>query len=216
MRNVFVETNWVVAAAAPEHLRLSAAVELMNLARRGEIRLHLPSICLTEAQHPIRSKYQPRGPADTIRKYLAGSAAIQDFDSREIQIVRKVLDRYESRVISELDRLQLTLDELHGTPGIDVFPLDEQMLRRSVELSTEQLDLKPFDQAILSAVLVRAKQLHKDGEADFCFCELDGDLQPWDRNGNSKQPLTSLYDEAHVWVYGDFAMKNPERPTGWP
>jgi len=134
MRNVFVETNWVVAAAAPEHLRLSAAVELMNLARRGEIRLHLPSICLTEAQHPIRSKYQPRGPADTIRKYLAGSAAIQDFDSREIQIVRKVLDRYESRVISELDRLQLTLDELHGTPGIDVFPLDEQMLRRSVEL----------------------------------------------------------------------------------
>ncbi|MGH9430203.1 MAG: hypothetical protein ACRD3T_01535 [Terriglobia bacterium] len=77
------------------------------------------------------------------------------------------------------------------------------------------MDLKPFDQAILAAVLVRAESLRGLGDADeISFCELDGDLQPWDKNGRSKQPLTALYDSARIWVYGDFAMENPAtRPT---
>jgi len=44
----------------------------------------------------------------------------------------------------------------------------------------------------------------------------DADLQPWDKRGNAKQLLTKLYDEALVWVYGDFGMNAPERPDGWP
>lgn len=216
MKNVFVETNWIVAAAAPAHLRLPAAIELTEAAGRGDIRLHVPSICLSEAQHPIRSKYQPRAAADSIRKYLAWATAGPDWEPDEIEIVRRSLDRYESRVITELDQLQATLDEFRTSPGIEVFPLDEQMLRRSVELSTQELDLKPYDQAILAAVLVRADQLRAAGEAEFCFCELDGDLQPWDRKGRSKQPLTALYDRAQIWVYGDFSMKSPERRPDWP
>jgi len=216
MKNVFVETNWIVAAAAPVHLRLRDAIELVEMARRGEIRLHVPSICFSEAQHPIRSKYHPRAAADSIRKYFAWATAEQDSDGHEIEIVRRVLDRYERRVVIELDQLQATLDEFQRRPGIDVFPLDEQMLRRSVELSTQQLDLKPYDQAILAALLVRADQLRAAGEVELCFFELDGDLQPWDRNGRSKQPLATLYDKAQIWVYGDFAMKSPERRPSWP
>jgi hypothetical protein len=64
------------------------------------------------------------------------------------------------------------------------------MLSRSVELSSEDLNLKPYDHAILAAVLVRAEQLRDDGEEEFYFCELDGDLQPWDKKGAAKQPLT--------------------------
>jgi hypothetical protein len=41
------------------------------------------------------------------------------------------------------------------------------------------------------------------------------DLHPWDKKGNSKQPLTGLYDAADVWVYADFVMKTPRRPEGW-
>ncbi|MBK7926272.1 MAG: hypothetical protein IPJ98_01920 [Bryobacterales bacterium] len=98
--------------------------------------------------------------------------------------------------------------------GIEVFALSEAMLAKAVELSTINLDLKPFDQAILAAVLVRAEQLRDLGVDDVVFCELDGDLQPWDKNGRAKQPLQDLYDSAHLWVYGDFAMQSPvKRPT---
>jgi hypothetical protein len=140
----------------------------------------------------------------------------QNWSVHEIEIVRRVLDRYESGVVTELDRLQTTFDEFRGRPGIEVFPLDEQMLRRSVNLSTQQLDLKPYDQAILAALLGRADQLRAVGEVELCFCELDGDLQPWDRNGRSKQPLAALYEQAQIWVYGDFSMRSPRRLPNWP
>jgi hypothetical protein len=122
-----------------------------------------------------------------------------------------VLDRYEAAVLAELDNLDLRLNLLLHHPGIEVFPLCDEMLVRSVELSTQNMDLKPFDQSILAAVLVRAEALRDRGADDVSFCELDGDLQPWDKNGRSKQPLAGLYDAAGVWVYGDFAMENPPR-----
>jgi hypothetical protein len=52
------------------------------------------------------------------------------------------------------------------------------MLARAVQLSRMNLDLKPFDQAILAAVLVGAEQLRDEGADDLSFCELDSDLQP--------------------------------------
>ena len=90
------------------------------------------------------------------------------------------------------------------------------MLERAVHLSTMDLQLKPFDQAILAAVLVRAEDLRNAGAADVCFCEKDSDLQPWDKRDEAKQPLTNLYDESAVWVYGDFSLRAPDRPEIWP
>jgi hypothetical protein len=88
------------------------------------------------------------------------------------------------------------------------------MLARTIELSTVNLDLKPFDQAILAAVLVKAEQLRNMGAEDLSFCELDSDLQPWDKRGNVKQPLKSLYDSARLWVYEDFLMESPRQNSG--
>jgi len=78
------------------------------------------------------------------------------------------------------------------------------------------LSLKPFDQAILAAVLVRAEELRTANNLDLCFCETDADLQPWDKRGEAKRPLTNLYDAAQVRVYGDFDLSSPERPDHWP
>jgi hypothetical protein len=216
MKNVFVETNWVVAFAAPSHQRVPDAVRLAERAQQGELRLYLPSICLAEARHPIRSKYQPRTTADSLRRYLAWATRAEDWDRNEHEIVRRALDRYESRVLAELEQLDNALQQMRSQPGIEVFALDEMMLERSIELTTQELDLKPYDQSILAAVIVRSEQLRARGEVDFYFCELDGDLQPWDKKGQLKQPLTRLYDEAHVWVYKDFTMMSPERRANWP
>jgi len=90
------------------------------------------------------------------------------------------------------------------------------MLERAVGLTELDLSLKPFDQAILAAILGRAEELWNSGEVDLCFCETDADLQPWDRLGEPKQPLTDLYDKCSLWVYGDFSLSQPERPLNWP
>lgn len=216
MPHIFVETNWVVAFVAPSHLQMPAAVELSEQARQGDIRLYLPAICLTEARHPVRTKYQPRPAADAIRRYLGWATRRGRIENERAEVVRVVLDQYEAAVLSELDDLDERLRGLTAHPGIDVFALNEAMLARAAELTMLDLKLEPFDQAILAAVLVRAEELRDQGVDEIAFCELDHHLQPWDKNGESKEPLTSLFDSAHVWVYGDFGRRTPERPPNFP
>jgi hypothetical protein len=45
---------------------------------------------------------------------------------------------------------------------------------------------------------------------------MDADLRPWDKTGGAKQPLTSFYEKARVWVYRDFNMNSPTMPDDWP
>jgi len=105
-------------------------------------------------------------------------------------MTREVLDRFERQVHAELRKLDDIIASLRREPGLEVFPLNETMLERAVDLCTLDLSLKPFDQAILAAVLVRAEELRRAGEAGLCFCETDSDLQPWDKHGDVKRPLT--------------------------
>ena len=94
--------------------------------------------------------------------------------------------------------------------------MDERALERSLSVAIQRLELKPFDTAILCSVLGRAETINQNAPAaELFFCELDGDLQPWDRDGRRKPALAQLYDDARVWVYGDFEMKSPDRPPSW-
>jgi hypothetical protein len=64
MRHVFVESNWVFSSCAPRHLRSPFAELLLQKARAGELRLHLPAICLREggdAIRPLSSLYAREG-----------------------------------------------------------------------------------------------------------------------------------------------------------
>jgi hypothetical protein len=138
-------------------------------------------------------------------------------NAEDSETVRRLLDKYETTVGAELDHLAERLALLRNHPGIEVFPLSEEMLVRAVELSIENLDLEPFDQAILAAVLVRARALRDLGADDIAFCEPDGHLRPWDKKtGGIKQPLAALYDAAGVRVYSDFAMESPPKRPGFP
>jgi predicted nucleic acid-binding protein len=216
MRHVFVETNWVVAYAAPEHRQLPDALRLFDRAATGELRLYLPSFCLTEGREAIRRRCQPRGEADSLRKYVSWALDNKHMSDRDAATVRQAVQGFEAKVQRELASLASTLGNvrLRGD-AIDVFALDQEMVERAVDLGASELYLEPYDQAVLAAVLVRATRLRDRGEDDVCFCERDGHLQPWDDRGNAKQALTQLYDEAHVWVYGDFELESPERPPDW-
>lgn len=214
MLHVFVETNWVVDYAAPAHYRVPAAVRLLDRARNGELRLHLPSISLSEARRPILAKHQSRH-SDTIRQFLRWSRSKDLITPIDDEAARRVLAAMERQVRADLRALDQSLKNLADDPALDVFPLDSSILEKTLALTLEKLDLHPFDQAVLAAILVRTETLRADGADQFAFCELDSDLQPWDKKGNSKQPLTGLYDAAGVWVYGDFVMKTPRQPEGW-
>ena len=216
MRHVFVETNWVFAYASPAHHKRLDAVELLERAGANAVRLHLPAPCLTEARPPIMNKCQPRNEADAIRQYLRRARAEQTVSPDQERATREVLDRFEQQVRGELRQLDDVLKSLRTKPGLELFPLNEQMLDRAIDLAQMDLPLRPFDQAILAGILVRAEELRSQGETELCFCVTDADLQPWAKQGHAKQPLTDLYDEALVWVYGDFSMNAPERPEVWP
>jgi predicted nucleic acid-binding protein len=220
MKHVFVETNWLFWYAAPEHRRLRDAVRLLERAEAGEMRLHIPSVCLTEARATIPRRFKQRSEnpdTQAIKKYLAWAKLHGRIADDEDATVRRILDRFDSMVRSELDRLEATLDEtiaaLRSNPAIEVFALDDEMLERAIALGASELELEPYDQAVLAGVLVRGSRLRRDGATEVSFCELDGDLQPWDKRGNAKQPLTRMYDEAGIWVYGDFELAEP--PPDW-
>src|SRR5216683_2311279 len=110
MRHVFIETNWVVAYAAPAHHKIPAALELFDRAASGEIKLHLPVICISEARRPIFERFQSRNEAD-----------------------RRVLDRMEGRVKADLEGLDEALNNLRAAKGIEIFNLSQKMLERCAE-----------------------------------------------------------------------------------
>jgi hypothetical protein len=86
---------------------------------------------------------------------------------------------------------------------------------RCADLSYRNLKLEPFDQAILAAILVRGERLLAEGVEETAFCELDSDLQPWDKRGDPKERLAGMYDQARIWVYGDFLLQAPAKPHDW-
>jgi len=215
-KHVFVETNWVVDCFAPAHFATPSARALLQLAQDGSLTLHVPAICLSEARTVIRRKFQPRNQADPLRNYLRWAKEKKEIEPRAEEVVRQSLDRYEGIVLAELESLERVVGGLKNEKGVDVFRLTENMLELALSLGTERLELRPFDDAILPAILTRAAEtIQQQGDAELFFCELDGDLQPWDKNGNIKPALAQLYDAAHIWVYGDFEMTSPVRPHDW-
>lgn len=212
--HVFIETNWVVAYGAPAHQKVPAAIDLLKKANDGVIQLHLPSVCITECRRPIREKFQVRSEADSVRRFLLWAKQQNIINPKTDEVVRQTLDRMESLIKSDLDKLEDLLSGLQKETGLEIFGMDEEMLGRSAELSN--LGLQPFDQAILACILVKAETLRKTGIERFAFCEADSDLQPWDRRGDSKEPLVNLYDNLGIWVYGDFLLEQPKMPENWP
>jgi predicted nucleic acid-binding protein len=220
MRSVLVETNWVVDWAAPVHHRKSGAERLLERARAGEFRLHVPSVSLVEARKVITTRFVPRREAHALRTFAHQLAAEGRLSEVEQQVVARVCASFEDRFSNELQGLDGRIGALAALPYVEVYALDDEMLAESVRLASEPgLDLAPFDAAIFSSVLVLGRRLRQAG-VEVCFAELDADLQPWRRDKSTgqwgrKQPLSRLYDEAQIWVYGDFDLGHPDPGAGW-
>jgi hypothetical protein len=171
--------------------------------------LHLPAICLREGGDAIRKKCQPRIPEE-MRGFLRAARLSGTLSVEHSEFVSQALERYRSTVSRELRTLDATLESIRKAAGVDAFALSEEMLERAIQLRSEgPSGLKPFDEAILAAVLVRARTLRErhsgDPDFDLAFCTLDGDLQPRTKDGHRKDSPAALYEREGLQVYGDFA-----------
>lgn len=209
MRHLFVESNWVFAVCAPEHLREPAALQLLRQAEQGVLKLYLPAICLREGGDAIRKKCQPRVPEE-MSGFLRSARRRAMLSLEHSERVTQALELYRATVTRELRTLEDTLDAIRRTPGVEAFALSDAMLERAIQLRSEGASgLEPFDESILAAVLVRAQALRethgRESGFELAFCTLDGHLQPWTRHREAREPFATLYGQAGLRVYGDFA-----------
>jgi hypothetical protein len=207
-RAVLVETNWVVDLIAPAHLQNPQAAQLLSSAKSGEIELHVPAICLTEARETVPRRFIPRSRSGDLRKFLAWAKSQDRVTDDDAAAAYRVFDKFEGLVTNELTKVPERLKELAKLSYLNVFPLSEAMLERQVEIGALGLSLMPYDLAVLAAVVIKAEELQKNGHAWVSFCELDSDLQPWDKSGARKVILSDLYNHSRIRVYGDFILED--------
>jgi predicted nucleic acid-binding protein len=208
VRHIFVETNWLFAVAAPAHDRIPAALELLDSARDGRVRIYVPSCCIGEARKTIRQKLQPKE-ADRLRRFVQWAVEQRHLDHETAESARTMLASFEGRVASELAGLNNTLRDVTSAVGVEVVHLDGAVLDMSLDLHFREVELSEFDRAVLAVVLVKGKSLRDGGEADVSFCELDSKLWPRDKRNRPRAELEKLYSDAGVRVYSDFTLQGP-------
>ena len=206
MKHVFVESNWVFEYVEPEFKRKPAAAALVERAARGELRLHVPAICLREGAESVRRKSQPRHELGSFRRFAKKAGTLSDGDA---VVVSRFLDLYDQSVQADLAAIDDRLDDLMRQPNVTSFALSEAMLGRVLDLRravVEVNQMKPYDEAILAAVLVEAERVQKEGAEGATFCTLDSDLLPWTKKGEARAQLKGLYEAAGVTVLASFAV----------
>jgi hypothetical protein len=215
-RVVLVETNWVVDVTAPAHLQSPQAIQLLRQADAGELQLFVPAICLAEARETIPRRFTPRSRSEDLRKFVRWARNENRILPEDAEAAFRVFDRFDGLVANELTKVSERLIILASHPGLSIFPLSEPMLERQVSIGAMDLSLKPYDLAVLAAVLVKSEELQQNAYPWVGFCELDSDLQPWDKLGARKPILSDFYHHSRVWVYGDFLLEEiDELPESW-
>ena len=177
VRHVFLETNWLFSVAAPSYQRTPAAVELLNWAREGRIRIYVPACCIQEAKHTIRTRFQP-SEADRLGAFVRWAVEQKILDNKTAESARAMLSTFQGRVTAELDCLKDTLRDITSAAGVEVLPLDDAMLKMSIDLHYTEIKLDTFDRAVLAAVLTKGRELRDGGATDVNFCTSDSDLLP--------------------------------------
>lgn len=168
---VFVETNWVVDIIAPAHLQSLESAQLLEQANVGLVELYLPAICLTEARETVLRRFTPRSRSDDFRKFVKWARDQGQITLEDASAAFRVFEKFDRLVAHELAETSKRIANLANNPGLKIFPLSEPMLERQVEIGAiDALFLKPYDLAVLAAVLVKAEDLQSLGYSQIQKC----------------------------------------------
>jgi hypothetical protein len=171
-----------------------------------------PTCLLRRARQSIPTKCQPvDGPG--IHRYIRWAHKNGELNDERAKDAHRLAESYGQDIRKELIAVPSILKDVAGLSCVNMFALDDEMLDLANELTLEKVAQKPFDHAILAGILVSSLRLWNRGERGISFAELDSDLQPWGLKGAPNADLSKLYDNAHVWVYGDFTLQFPPHPA---
>lgn len=214
MKHVFVETNWLVEIVGPPHKQKKSAVELLARAQAGDIELLIPSVCIQEARNVLNGKVKKgvRGVAREFNEFLKWARINGAVREELISAGFSLVSVFESRVANYIEKdAEKSLEAIRFTPGVKVFPLDEQIISRMLEISVSPFfNLQPMDQAVFASVLAAGKKLYSVSGQTSLFCEMDSDLQPWDKNGDKRPSFFNSYHDAGVRVIEDFVIQDQD------
>ena len=170
-----------------------------------------------EARKTVPRKFTPRSRSENLRKFVRWARGAGRISPEDAKVTFRIFSQFDRLIDSEIkQRIPERLNALASHPGLSIFPLSEPMLERQVSIGSMGVSLKPYDLAILAAVLVKSEELQQEGYPWVGFCELDSDLQPWDKSGARKPILSDLYDHSRVLVYSDFLLEEINGiPESW-
>jgi predicted nucleic acid-binding protein len=145
--SVVVETNWILDVALGQH---EPSTSLLDLARRDEVQLFLPVICLTEAIKAFESK---RGQWRDLANRLTATAADLGRNTQLDALVDSVRTA-STLMVETADSLEQQLWETLEEARRIASPLgmDADTLSRAREIRN-LLGLSPADAAVLSTVV---------------------------------------------------------------
>jgi uncharacterized protein YeaO (DUF488 family) len=161
---------------------------------------------------PVDPDKVPAGRWSGIHRYIRWAHKNGKLNDEQAEEAHQFAEKYLQDINGELSAVPAILKKVADLSCVMMFALDDEMLDLANQLSLTKVAQKPFDHAILAGILVSCSRLWNRDERGISFAEADGDLQPWASKGAPKDDLRKLYDDAHVWVYGDFTLQFPSRP----
>lgn len=178
MKQVFVETNFLIGVARP--CPQDAAVKLLS--RHGnDVTLHIPWCSLPEAKRTLqRIIDEDLGFDSTMSKF-----AVQELKPRGELTELGVLTNFakkvrEARYLAKAG-IDARIDVIART--VEIIPPSTSVVNETLRIWTVK-DLPPFDEMILGTVLARAAELQQQGEREIFFCNLNkNDFSPYDKGG---------------------------------
>ena len=193
MKHVFVETNFLIGLLRP--FPDPTAVHLFERNNSGDLRLYFPWCSQAEVSRTI---------TDVIKEDLGFTDSMMTFAVQHWLADRDAFHKPEIDKLRELARA--ARNEAIQTINQRIKDCAARMIRidpspavvdRTLEVFAVKA-LKPFDEMVLGAVLTKADELHRAGERELYFCELDGDLAA------KHPPLERQYQACALTVLRNF------------
>lgn len=178
MKHVFIETNFLIGAGRP--CPQDAAERLLR--RNGrDVTLHVPWCSVTEARRTLHR---------VIDDDLGFEQAMLKFAVRELlpagdRATLATLNAFAARARETRREAKAgadaTIDAL--LRGMQIIPPSPDVIAETLRIWTVK-NLPPFDEMVLGAVVAKAAELHRNGERELFFCNLNkSDFSPHDRGG---------------------------------
>jgi predicted nucleic acid-binding protein len=199
--HVFVETNFLFGTFRMPSKRRGDALALKARFEARELQLYVPYLCFQEARHLIGRSLPSNRCSDLFEFHrFAATTGEVAWDYEE---VRKWLDAATGEVSKTKAVYQRELTDFAAAVSAGILHGTREVFDFLEGLELDDDNLKYNDKLILSAVLVKARELCRAGVQPLYFASVDkSDLQP-----TAHRPkLTHCYAEAGLTFVPGFVL----------